>query len=102
MNTRRSKVLPINDGPNVDAGVTSVAISHDGQWVVSGSKGPGAQFGDKDGRAQLMLQGHKYSGEWQRCPIYACIPVSNMTSMRAVISIGLSPTGTYLATGSGD
>jgi hypothetical protein len=51
---------------------------------------------------QLMLQGHKISGECQRCPIYACIPVSNMTSMRAVIPIGLSPTGTYCATGSGD
>jgi len=60
--------------------VLSVAISHDGQWVVSGSKDRGVQFWDKHGRAQLMLQGHKNS----------------------VISIDLSPTGGYLATGSGD
>jgi general transcriptional corepressor TUP1 len=42
--------------------VLSVAISHDGQWVVSGSKDRGVQFWDKNGRAQLMLQGHKNSG----------------------------------------
>ncbi|KIM20068.1 hypothetical protein M408DRAFT_334157 [Serendipita vermifera MAFF 305830] len=60
--------------------VLSVAISHNGQWVVSGSKDRGVQFWDKNGTAQLMLQGHKNS----------------------VISIDLSPTGGYLATGSGD
>jgi len=60
--------------------VLSVAISHDGQWVVSGSKDRGVQFWDKNGVAQLMLQGHKNS----------------------VISIDLSPTGGQLATGSGD
>ncbi|KAG8821289.1 general transcription repressor [Serendipita sp. 411] len=60
--------------------VLSVAISHDGQWVVSGSKDRGVQFWDKYGTAQLMLQGHKNS----------------------VISIDLSPTGGSLATGSGD
>ena len=43
--------------------VLSVAISHDGQWVVSGSKDRSVQFWDKDGRAQLTLQGHKNSGE---------------------------------------
>ncbi|KAG8832150.1 general transcription repressor [Serendipita sp. 399] len=41
--------------------VLSVAISHDGQWVVSGSKDRGVQFWDKYGTAQLMLQGHKNS-----------------------------------------
>jgi WD40 repeat protein len=54
MNTRESKALPINDGPNVDAGVTSVAISHDGQWVASGSKDRGVQIWDKDGRPQFV------------------------------------------------
>ena len=39
--------------------VLSVGISHDGQWVVSGSRDRGVQFWDKSGRAQLMLQGHK-------------------------------------------
>ncbi|KAI0724965.1 WD40-repeat-containing domain protein [Fomitopsis betulina] len=61
--------------------VLSVAVSHDGQWVVSGSKDRGVQFWDaKTATAQCMLQGHKNS----------------------VISIDLSPAGSILATGSGD
>jgi len=40
--------------------VHSVAVSHDGQWVVSGSKDHGVQFWDaKSGIVQLMLKGHK-------------------------------------------
>jgi glucose repression regulatory protein TUP1 len=61
--------------------VLSVAVSHDGQWVVSGSKDRGVQFWDsRTAVVQCMLQGHKNS----------------------VISIDLSPTGNTLATGSGD
>ncbi|KAF8162518.1 WD40-repeat-containing domain protein [Mycena galopus ATCC 62051] len=61
--------------------VLSVAVSHDGEWVVSGSKDRGVQFWDaKTGVVQCMLQGHKNS----------------------VISIDLSPAGNILATGSGD
>ncbi|CCL98754.1 uncharacterized protein FIBRA_00759 [Fibroporia radiculosa] len=61
--------------------VLSVAVSHDGQWVVSGSKDRGVQFWDaKTAVAHCMLQGHKNS----------------------VISIDLSPAGSILATGSGD
>jgi len=61
--------------------VLSVAVSHDGQWVVSGSKDRGVQFWDaRSATVQLMLQGHKNS----------------------VISIDLSPAGSILATGSGD
>jgi glucose repression regulatory protein TUP1 len=61
--------------------VLSVAVSHDGQWVVSGSKDRGVQFWDaRNAVVQCMLQGHKNS----------------------VISIDLSPAGNYLATGSGD
>ena len=79
--------------------VLSVAISHDGQWVVSGSKDRSVQFWDKNGRAQLMLQGHKNSG----VSISLCyITVSDTVTMCTVISIDLSPTGGYLATGSGD
>ena len=59
----------------------SVAVSHDGQWVVSGSKDRGVQFWDaRTAAVQCMLQGHKNS----------------------VISIDLSPMGGLLATGSGD
>ena len=56
--------------------VLSVAVSHDGQWVVSGSKDRGVQFWDaKSAMVQCMLQGHKNSGkplvttlgETQRC-----------------------------------
>ncbi|KIL58718.1 hypothetical protein M378DRAFT_15344 [Amanita muscaria Koide BX008] len=61
--------------------VLSVAVSHDGQWVVSGSKDRGVQFWDaRSAVVQCMLQGHKNS----------------------IISIDLSPTGGLLATGSGD
>ncbi|KAK7680213.1 hypothetical protein QCA50_016722 [Cerrena zonata] len=61
--------------------VLSVAVSHDGRWVVSGSKDRGVQFWDaKSAMVQCMLQGHKNS----------------------VISIDLSPAGSILATGSGD
>ncbi|GBE83764.1 hypothetical protein SCP_0508200 [Sparassis crispa] len=61
--------------------VLSVAVSHDGQWIVSGSKDRGVQFWDaKTAVVQCMLQGHKNS----------------------VISIDLSPAGSILATGSGD
>ncbi|KAG6840512.1 hypothetical protein C0991_006272 [Blastosporella zonata] len=61
--------------------VLSVAVSHDGQWVVSGSKDRGVQFWDsRTAIVQCMLQGHKNS----------------------VISIDLSPAGNILATGSGD
>ena len=37
MTTRESKVHPIDDDPNVDAGVTSVAISPDARFVAAGS-----------------------------------------------------------------
>jgi len=61
--------------------VLSVAVSHDGKWVVSGSKDRCVQFWDaRTGQMQLMLQGHKNS----------------------VISIDLSPSNNLLATGSGD
>ncbi|WVQ81922.1 hypothetical protein IAT38_004049 [Cryptococcus sp. DSM 104549] len=61
--------------------VLSVAISPDGQWVVSGSKDRSIQFWHiASGQAQLMLQGHKNS----------------------VISIDLARSGGYLASGSGD
>ncbi|KAG6329784.1 hypothetical protein ID866_9306 [Astraeus odoratus] len=40
--------------------VLSVAISHDGHWVVSGSKDKGVQFWDAHSAiAHCMLQGHK-------------------------------------------
>jgi WD40 repeat protein len=44
--------------------VLSVAVSHDGQWVVSGSKDRGVQFWDsRNATVQCMLQGHKNSGK---------------------------------------
>ncbi|KAF7324791.1 Chromatin associated protein [Mycena kentingensis (nom. inval.)] len=60
--------------------VLSVAVSHDGQWIVSGSKDRGVQFWDRAGEVHAMLQGHKNS----------------------VISIDLNPMVSLLATGSGD
>jgi WD40 repeat protein len=44
--------------------VLSVALTPDGQWVLSGSKDRGVQFWDpRTGSAQLMLQGHRNSGK---------------------------------------
>ncbi|KAJ7793388.1 chromatin associated protein [Mycena olivaceomarginata] len=60
--------------------VLSVAVSHDGQWIVSGSRDRGVLFWDRGGVVQSILQGHKNS----------------------VISIDLSPTENLLVTGSGD
>ncbi|KAI9719012.1 MAG: general transcription repressor [Chrysothrix sp. TS-e1954] len=61
--------------------VLSVALSPDGQWVMSGSKDRGVVFWDpRDGTAQLHLQGHSNS----------------------VISVAPSPKGGLFATGSGD
>ncbi len=43
--------------------VLSVAVTHDGQWVVSGSKDRSVHFWDsRSGIVQFMLQGHKNSG----------------------------------------
>lgn len=79
--------------------VLSVAVSHDGQWVVSGSKDRGVQFWDaKSAVVQCMLQGHKNSGESCTSLVFRTI----LRSWRAVISIDLSPVGSLLATGSGD
>lgn len=83
--------------------VLSVAVSHDGQWVVSGSKDRGVQFWDaKNAVVQLMLQGHKNSG-----PLTPSdpTPLGHSEADRSsvpVISIDLSPAGNVLATGSGD
>lgn len=42
----------------------SVALTPEGDWVLSGSKDRGVQFWDpRTGDAQLMLQGHKNSGK---------------------------------------
>ncbi|KAI5804066.1 WD40-repeat-containing domain protein [Peziza echinospora] len=61
--------------------VLSVALTPDGNWVLSGSKDRGVQFWDPHtANAQLMLQGHKNS----------------------VISVAPSPMGRLFATGSGD
>jgi len=78
--------------------VLSVAVSHDGQWVVSGSKDRGVQFWDsRSAIVQFMLQGHKNSGDFFSCNLSIAL-----TSWKPVISIDLSPSASLLATGSGD
>lgn len=77
----------------------SVCLTPDGQWVMSGSKDRGVQFWDPvTGNAQMMLQGHKNSGE--------CFPsvawYGKANPRRAVISVAPAPTGNLFATGSGD
>ncbi|KAI9449734.1 WD40-repeat-containing domain protein [Lactarius psammicola] len=61
--------------------VLSVAVSHDGQWIVSGSKDRCVHFWDsRSAIVQFMLQSHQNS----------------------VVSIDLSPSANLLATGGGD
>jgi WD40 repeat protein len=66
--------------------VLSVALTPDGQWVLSGSKDRGVQFWDPTtGHAQLMLQGHKNSGEFQGKS--SCLARFYLFRALAVISI---------------
>lgn len=90
----------------------SVAVSPDGKWLVSGSKDRGVQFWDPNtGQVQFMLQGHKNSGRLPPshcCQVlsgYFLAPIANSSFFvfdYIVISVALSPAGTYFATGSGD
>ena len=78
--------------------VLSVALSPDGQWIVSGSKDRGVQFWDpRTAQPQFMLQGHKNSG-WGFSLLKAA------ANFCIVISVALSPSsaGKLFATGSGD
>lgn len=55
--------------------VLSVALTPMGNWVMSGSKDRGVQFWDpQTGAAQLMLQGHKNSGESTMIPVKSLFP----------------------------
>ena len=81
-------------------GVFSVATSHDGQLVVSGSYDGGVHFWDaKSGIVQLMLQGHNQIGPLSSRSIRA--PWTEISSV-LVYSADLSPTGGLLATCSND
>ena len=65
---------------------------------MSGSKDRGVQFWDPiTGNAQMMLQGHKNSGQYQN--LLRAMPSSNLV---VVISVAPSPTNNLFATGSGD
>ncbi|KAJ8611453.1 hypothetical protein MRB53_037972 [Persea americana] len=78
--------------------VLSVALTPDGAWVMSGSKDRGVQFWDPaTGQAQLMLQGHKNSGEQKMWSTEVVI-----ANQITVISVAPSPRGGLFATGSGD
>lgn len=80
--------------------VLSVALTIDGNWVLSGSKDRGVQFWDPvTGSAQLMLQGHKNSGTY--CLDFTPSTLANAPRL-SVISVAPSPTGKLFATGSGD
>jgi glucose repression regulatory protein TUP1 len=82
--------------------VLSVALTPDGQWVMSGSKDRGVQFWDPaTGQAQLMLQGHKNSG--MSSPFQTLLRHwDSMLTASTVISVAPSPVAGLFATGSGD
>ena len=81
----------------------SVAVSHDGAWVVSGSKDRSVQFWDsKTAIAQCVLQGHKNSGEFQVSSPLFFSGLNGIANVSLVISVNLSPAGSIFATGSGD
>ena len=80
--------------------VLSVALTPDGDWVLSGSKDRGVQFWNpRSGDTQLMLQGHKNSGTILVPPWLGFILIDDYFS---VISVAPSPVGELFATGSGD
>ena len=64
--------------------VLSVALTPDGDWVLSGSKDRGVQFWNpRTGDCQLMLQGHKNSGKPSlalRSPVQELISSSHLRS----------------------
>ena len=79
----------------------SVALTPDGNWVMSGSKDRGVQFWDPEsGFAQLMLQGHKNSGMFMNSS--GAEVCKNVLTYSTVISVAPSPSGGLFATGSGD
>ncbi|KAK3713902.1 general transcription repressor [Vermiconidia calcicola] len=81
--------------------VLSVALTPDGNWVMSGSKDRGVQFWDPEtGCAQLMLQGHKNSGMSSVCLMTG--DKFGLLTVSIVISVAPSPMGGLFATGSGD
>lgn len=70
--------------------VLSVALTPDGNWVMSGSKDRGVQFWDPEtGNAQLMLQGHKNSGKFSNAYTLVCIAGANnvYSHLRGTIAI---------------
>lgn len=77
-----------------------MALTPDGEWVLSGSKDRGVQFWNpRTGETQLMLQGHKNSGTmfFLSGPRLLLMIVHSL-----VISVAPSPQGELFATGSGD
>jgi len=80
--------------------VLSVAVSHDGQRVVSGSRDCNVRFWDAKGAGvQCILRGHQDWGMY--CLTGSRVPTFFVDS-RLVFSIDLSPAGNVLATGSFD
>lgn len=74
-------------------------MTPDGEWVMSGSKDRGVQFWNpRSGDTQLMLQGHKNSGNTKSDVVLASENLISAT----VISVAPSPQGGLFATGSGD
>ena len=100
--TRYASNLLVGDVSNrrAQGWIYSVAVSHDGRWVVSGSHDKTVQFWDaKSGIVQLMLKGHTHAGPLSPRSIRA--PWTDNFSV-LVYSIDLSRAGNLLATGSWD
>jgi WD domain, G-beta repeat len=79
--------------------VRSISVSHDSQWVISGSDDQTVRFWDLcTGEALLILHGH-IRGGWSS--FYGCSSHCSMCACmhpHIVISVNLSPTGGMLAT----
>ncbi len=68
----------------------SVAVSHDGQWIVSGSKDRGVQFWEqRTAQVQLMLQGHKNSGRSTRLQVLVMLSQRIMSQSYLLILVQL-------------
>ncbi|KAG6874764.1 hypothetical protein C0992_006648, partial [Termitomyces sp. T32_za158] len=80
--------------------VLSVSVSHDGQWVVSGSKDRRVQFWNiRNATLQFVLQGHKNSGVFL---LSGWLLFWLLSPHGVVISLDVNPAGNMFATGSGD
>ena len=83
--------------------IKSIAVSHDGRWIVSGSSDREVRFWDtKTGVVQLIIKGHTHAGTFSLLHPSSVGHSEADSSSVPVYSVDLSPAGGALATGACD